>query len=258
MDMNARAASSSFARRIVARAPSLALFLAALAMISLAAAPLGWRIGLLPLRVSFLFLSGGGLLGIASAILATVGLIFVWGSLGWPRVALLSCVVLLGVVFIGVPWGLRHNHAPPINDITTDTEHPPPFIAALAARQAEHAGTDVYGGPTVAQQQKAAYPDIVPLILAMPTPRAFDLALSTAKAMPGWQIIAVDPQAGRIEATQSSFWFGFVDDIVIRVAEDGNGSRIDLRSHSRQGRGDLGVNAARIRSYMATLRGATG
>jgi uncharacterized protein (DUF1499 family) len=258
MGMNTRASTSSSARRIVARAPSLALFLSALALILLAAAPLAWRIGLLPLKVSFSFLTGAGLLGIAAAIFAALGLIFARGSLGWVRVALLSCVVLLGIAFVGMPWYLRHNHAPPINDITTDTIDPPAIITALAARQAEHAGTAVYAGPTLALQQKAAYPDIVPLILAMPTPRAFDLALSTAKAMPGWQIIAVDPQAGRIEATQSSFWFGFVDDIVIRVAEDGNGSRIDMRSHSRQGRGDLGVNAARIRSYMATLRGVTG
>jgi uncharacterized protein (DUF1499 family) len=258
MDMNVRGSTSSTARRAISRAPSLALFLAALALIFLAAAPLGWRIGLLPLKVSFLFLAGAGLLGKAAAILAALGLIFAWGSLGWPRVALLSLIVLLGVAFAGVPWHLRHNHVPPINDITTDTEHPPAIIAALAARQAEHAGTDVYGGPTLAHQQEAAYPDIVPRILAMPTTKAFDLALSTAKAMPGWHIIAVDPPGGRIEATQSSFWFGFVDDIVIRVAEYGNGSRIDMRSHSRQGRGDLGVNAARIRSYMATLGGVTG
>jgi uncharacterized protein (DUF1499 family) len=227
-------------------------------MIFLAAAPLGWRIGLLPLKVSFLFLSGGGLLGIAAAILATVGLVFIWGFLGWPRVALLFCVVLPGVAFIAVPWRLRQNHAPPINDITTDTVNPPAIIAALAARQAEHAGTDIYAGPALGEEQRAAYPDIVPLILAMPTTKAFDLALSTAKAMPGWHIIASDPQAGRIEATQSSFWFGFVDDVVIRVTEDGTGSRIDVRSHSRHGGGDLGVNAARIRAYMAALKAVTG
>jgi uncharacterized protein (DUF1499 family) len=60
--------------------------------------------------------------------------------------------------------------------------------------------------------------------------------------------------AGRIEATQASFWFGFVDDIVIRVEPVGSRSRVDMRSHARQGRGDLGVNAARIRRYMAELK----
>ena len=63
------------------------------------------------------------------------------------------------------------------------------------------------------EQQKAAYPDIVPMILTMLAAKAFGLAVTTAKAMPDWHIIAVDPQAGRIEATQASFWFGFVDDM---------------------------------------------
>jgi uncharacterized protein (DUF1499 family) len=256
--MNVRALTSNTTRRVISRIPSLALFLDALALIFLAAAPLGWRISVLPLKISFLFLTGAALLGIAAAIVAVLGLILAWGSLGWARLALLSCIVLLGVAFVGVPWRLRHNHTPAINDITTDTVNPPAIITALAARQAEHAGTDVYAGPALAEQQKSAYPNIAPLILAMPPPQAFDLALSTAKAMPGWHIIAVDPHARRIEATQSSFWFGFVDDIVIRVTEDGDGSRIDMRSHSRQGRGDLGVNAARIRSYMAALNGAIG
>jgi uncharacterized protein (DUF1499 family) len=256
--MSAHASGPSSIRRVISWAPSLAISLAALALAFLVAAPLGWRLGLLPLKVSFMFLAGAGLLGIAAAILAALGLIIARASLGRLRIAVLSCVALLGVALVGVSWRLRHNHAPPINDITTDIEHPPAIIAAEAARHAEHAVSDVYGGPVVARQQKAAYPDIVPLILAVPTTRAFDLALAAAKAMPGWQIIAMDAQAGRIEATQSSFWFGFVDDIAIRVAADGSGSRIDIRSHSRQGRGDLGVNAARIRSYMAALRGAAG
>jgi len=74
--------------------------------------------------------------------------------------------------------------------------------------------------------------------------------------MPGWSVIASDSHSGTIEATQASFWYGFVDDIVIRVRVDGNGSRIDIRSHSRHGRGDLGVNAARIRKYLAALKAA--
>jgi uncharacterized protein (DUF1499 family) len=76
--------------------------------------------------------------------------------------------------------------------------------------------------------------------------------------MPRWNITATDPAAGRIEASEASFWFGFVDDIAIRVAAEGAGSRIDIRSLSRQGKGDLGVNAARVRAYIAALRRAAG
>ena len=102
-----------------------------------------------------------------------------------------------------------------------------------------------------AQQQ----PEFRPVLLALPQEPAFALALETAKAMPGWRITASDPATGRIEARQASFWFGFVDDIVIRVAGAGAGSRVDMRSLSRQGIGDLGVNARRVRAYMAALSG---
>jgi uncharacterized protein (DUF1499 family) len=76
--------------------------------------------------------------------------------------------------------------------------------------------------------------------------------------MPRWNVTASDPASGRIEASQASFWFGFVDDIVIRVTAAGEGSRIDIRSVSRQGKGDLGVNADRVRAYLAALKAAAG
>ena len=76
--------------------------------------------------------------------------------------------------------------------------------------------------------------------------------------MPSWHVTASDPASGRIEASQASFWFGFVDDIVIRVTPAGDGSRIDIRSVSRQGKGDLGVNADRVRAYLAALKAAAG
>jgi uncharacterized protein (DUF1499 family) len=88
----------------------------------------------------------------------------------------------------------------------------------------------------------------------MPVASAFEQALRVAKAMPGWTIVAVDAHAGRIEASQQSRWFRFTDDIVIRIAGIEAGSRIDMRSTSRQGRSDYGVNAERIRAYMAALR----
>jgi uncharacterized protein (DUF1499 family) len=256
--MSVRALTGGTARRVASRVSSTAIALAALALVCVAAAPFTWRTGLLPLKFSFLLLSGGGLLAIAAGVLALLALIFTRGSIGWSRAAALFCVVLLGAAAVGLPIRLRHDHAPPINDITTDTEDPPAIFTALPAREAEHAGTAVYGGPALAKQQKVAYPDITPLILAMPPAKAFNLALNTATGMSGWQIIATDPMAGRIEATQASFWFGFVDDIVIRVEPVGAGSRVDMRSHARQGRGDLGVNAARVRKYMAALKTAAG
>jgi uncharacterized protein (DUF1499 family) len=70
----------------------------------------------------------------------------------------------------------------------------------------------------------------------------------------GWELVASDPIAGRIEATDTTFWFGFTDDIVIRVSPRGGGSRVDIRSVSRVGISDVGTNAARIRKYLAALK----
>ena len=88
----------------------------------------------------------------------------------------------------------------------------------------------------------------------MPVAKAFNEALHVAKLMPGWTIIAADADTGHIEAIQQSRWFRFTDDIVIRVSDDVAGSRIDMRSTSRQGHSDYGVNAARIRVYLGALR----
>jgi uncharacterized protein (DUF1499 family) len=240
------------------RISSIAILLAALSLLALAAAPLGWRTGLLLLRIDFELLALAAIAAVLGGVTAAIALAVWRRRLGGVRILLLAGAFLLGAGFVLLPLRIAMHHAPPIHDITTDTADPPVIIAALPARQAEHAATAAYGGPATAAQQRAAYPDIVPVILPLSPAKAFDLALATARDMPRWNITATDPAAGRIEASEASFWFGFVDDIVIRVAVDGAGSRIDIRSLSRQGKGDLGVNAARVRAYIAALRRAAG
>jgi uncharacterized protein (DUF1499 family) len=154
-----------------------------------------------------------------------------------------------------VPWMFlqRARHVPPIHDITTDTQDPPPFVAVLPLRQQSHAlNSATYGGDSVAAKQRAAYPDIRPLHLAAPPATAYERALGAARGM-GWDIVAADSAAGRIEATATTRWFGFKDDVVVRVRPDSSGSRVDVRSESRVGGSDIGTNAARIRAYLARL-----
>jgi uncharacterized protein (DUF1499 family) len=146
---------------------------------------------------------------------------------------------------------------PPIHDITTDPDNPPAFVAVAPLREAGGPDRVAYEGAKVAEQQRRAYPDIVPLTLALQPGAAFSRALETAQRM-GWTIVATDGADGRIEASDRSRWFGFTDDIVIRITPSGSGSRIDLRSSARLGRSDFGVNAARIKTYLAALRTATG
>jgi len=235
----------------------LALGLAAVALLLLAVSPLGWRGGWWHFRFAFSWLMpASGYMALAAAIVALLVLAAGWARLGWRGVTIAGIGLAAGAVLAYVPWQYNHrlNTLPRIHDVTTDTENPPAYVAALPARAAENAAPATYAGQEIAEQQKAAYPDLAPLKAGLPPERAFRRALDTAKAMPGWTVVAADPAAGRIEARQTSRWFRFTDDIVIRVAAETHGSRIDMRSESRQGRSDFGVNADRIRAYMATLR----
>ena len=103
------------------------------------------------------------------------------------------------------------------------------------------------------RQQRAAYPDLQPLTLAERPDAAFQRALNAAREL-GWEIVAAVPNEGRIEATDTTMWFGFKDDIVVRITPINGSSRIDVRSVSRLGQGDLGKNAGRIRAYLRRLQ----
>ena len=93
----------------------------------------------------------------------------------------------------------------------------------------------------------------MPLDLAAPPERVFPAVEAAARSL-GWEIVAVVPAEGRLEATATTSWFGFKDDVVVRVRAHGAGTRVDVRSLSRIGVGDLGTNAARVRAFLARLR----
>jgi uncharacterized protein (DUF1499 family) len=162
----------------------------------------------------------------------------------------------LGLVVAGFPWQLKQTaqRVPPIHDITTDTDNPPAFVAVLPLRKDAPNPGD-YGGPEIAAQQRAAYPDLRSLILNVTPEEAFNQALAAARDL-GWEIVDTSPAQGRIEATDTTFWFGFKDDIVVRVQPADQGSRIDVRSVSRVGKSDIGTNAKRIRAYIERISSA--
>ena len=141
--------------------------------------------------------------------------------------------------------------SPAVDDITTDTENPPLFVAVLPLRAGAPNPAE-YGGPELAKQQKDGYPDLRPGSVSSSPEAAFPRALQAAKDM-GWEIVASDPKALRIEATDTTFWFGFKDDVVVRLTPSPTGSRIDVRSVSRMGKSDVGTNARRIKAYLARV-----
>jgi uncharacterized protein (DUF1499 family) len=138
-------------------------------------------------------------------------------------------------------------HLPRMHDITTDTANPPQYVSVLPLRQGARNPTEY--DPKAAAQQREGYPDIAPVILESAPAQTFAHAERVARSM-GWEMVAVVPTELRIEATATSFLFGFKDDIVIRITPSGSGSRIDMRSLSRVGGSDFGVNASRVRTFV--------
>lgn len=243
--------------RIWRTLPYLSLLLAVAAVVLLGLGPLGWRVGWWHFRLAFqFFMPAAAYCGIVAVCLALIG--FIFGTRrpnaarhGW--VCMLAFVVGAAIAYIPWHYDQLRRSVPPIHDITTDWQNPPQFRAIVPLREAQHANPVAYEGAKVSDLQRHAYPDIRPVETTMPTADAFVRALKTAERM-GWTIVASDPEARVIEASERSRWFGFVDDIVIRITPTDSGSRIDIRSVSRVGRSDFGVNAARVRHYLAALR----
>jgi len=232
----------------------VALVVALVAALMVAVAGPAYRMQAVELRDAFTLIRWGAWTGLGAGLVALAG-----GWLARPgtqRRGFLQAVagVLIGAVTFGVPFAMSQSGraAPPIHDITTDTDHPPAFVALIPLRSSAPNGVD-YGGESVAKLQRAAFSGIAPIVLAEPPAKAFERALGAARDL-GWEIVAAVPQEGRIEATDTTAWFGFKDDIVVRVMPDATGSRIDVRSVSRLGRGDLGKNAKRVRAFLQRVR----
>jgi uncharacterized protein (DUF1499 family) len=239
--------------------PWLVLLGAALVVVSallLLAAPLGYVTGALPLRTALLTVFvWGAYAAAASAVVSLAGLVLTLRRPQGARRGLVLAVVslLLGTAFIAFPARFRMGAPkPPIHDISTDTQDPPQFVAVLPLR-VNASNTTVSAGEKIASQQRAAYPDLQPYEMNVPPARAFERALAAVRTM-GWDLVAAEASNGRIEATDTTRWFRFKDDVIVRIRPSGTGSRVDVRSLSRVGGGDVGTNAARIRAYLDVLK----
>ena len=230
----------------------LGLVLALVALILLFLTGPGTRFGWWHFRTSFTLMQRAGYLGIAAVVVSLIGLIL---SRGRGRL-LAGAGLVLGALAFFLPWNWRQEarQYPGIHDITTDVQNPPVFVAVAPLRR-DAPNPVEYAGDSVAAVQREAYPDLRPLMMAMPVDSAFSLALRTARDM-GWEIVDQNRRDGRIEATATTPWMGFKDDVVVRVTSASGISRVDVRSKSRVGRGDAGANANRIRYYLGRLRAA--
>ena len=207
-----------------------------------------WNFGMAFTLLRWAAISGG--------VLAACALVALFWSLRQRNTVLTTLsilAVLIGLLTIGLPMQLvqRGREVPAIHDISTDTGNPPVFVALAALRATVPNGVD-YGGPSIAAAQHDGYPDITSLTLAAPPEDALAQCLSAARAL-GWEVVATSQKDLRIEATDTTPFFAFKDDIIIRITPSGPASRVDLRSVSRVGHSDLGTNARRIREFYRLL-----
>jgi hypothetical protein len=237
-----------------------------LAVVNFLVAALGTHAGLWSYKIGLPLLLPALLLGLIALIAGIVWAVMALvrnsrAGARWGVIGLVGAALVLAIPLNYLRLGLT---APPIHDISTDIEYAPSFKALLPLRQGAANGPE-YDGPklvtlpggkvtTVTALQKKYYGDVIPFAQFIKPAKLFWRALNIANQM-GWHVVAFDVKEGRIEATDTTFWFGFTDDIVIRVRPAGKlGARLDIRSKSRVGVSDVGSNAARLRTFLKTLK----
>lgn len=250
IDTRGSGALTRFITRVGSAAALLAgiVFVAAVAFAILAAPR-----GIIGYRTAFDTLRLLGYVGAAGAALSLI--LLVTSAQRGQRIASAAAALLFAVP-LGTMIANEASPPPgePINDITTDLADPPAFSAVIEYREPGSNPIE-YGGTQVAARQREAHPEVVPIHTLRDKRAAFQLAFETAETL-GWEIVAGDPYTGIIEAIDTTPFFRFKDDVVIRVREEPSGSRVDLRSRSRVGRSDLGKNAARIMRFSETFMSA--
>lgn len=198
----------------------------------------------------FLWLKYGVYAAIAALALLLTQVVFVRKSVSWTSA---GATVLLSVMALALPLSMLNQArtVPPIHDISTDVANPPQFVA-IAPLRADAPNPVAYAGADAAKQQQRAYPHLHTLYYEQSKTDLLEAAQQAAKDL-GWQIVNVDEERGRIEATDATVWFGFKDDVVIRIKDTQNLRVVDIRSKSRVGGSDLGKNAERIERFIERL-----
>ena len=209
-----------------------------------------YRYGVVDLGTAFMGFKFGVFAGIAALILLVLQIIFKRKTvtLGSTIMAL-----LLSTIAIAIPLSMlnKGKSVPPIHDISTDLVNPPEFVV-IAPLRADAPNPVEYAGVEAATQQRAAYPELQ--TLNYPQSKS-ELVEATKQAIDnsGWQLVNIDANQGIVEATDRTMWFGFKDDVIVRITDNGSKRLVDIRSKSRVGGSDLGKNAERIHGFIEEL-----
>lgn len=211
-----------------------------------------YKYGVVDLGTAFTGFKFGVFAGIATLILLVLQILFKRKTvtLGSTIMAL-----LLSTIAIAIPLSMlnKGKSVPPIHDISTDLVNPPEFVA-IAPLRADAPNPVEYAGVEAATQQRAAYPELQ--TLNYPQSKS-ELVEATKQVIDhlGWQLVNIDADQGIVEATDRTMWFGFKDDVIVRITDNGSKRLVDIRSKSRVGGSDLGKNAERIHKFIEELEG---
>ncbi len=227
---------------------------AVIGLVCLPLGALGAKLGVWGFQGGFMLLAVGTVLAAAVFFLGIIAFVVsVSKKLPSERSAVLVGVAISVVILalMGSQF-MTAQSVPPIHNISTDTQDPPAFDKIVALRGA---GTNPleYKADELAERQREAYPQVQSLISEVPPGEMLNRAVTVLKGM-GLEIVDTNAAAGRVEATDTTFWFGFKDDVVVRVRPEGSGSIVDVRSVSRVGQSDLGKNAERISEILSGIQ----
>lgn len=237
----------------------LLVSMAVLAIAVLFIGPLAYKSGILPLQPALLSLIISLGIGAITLLLSIVMLVVTLKrQLERDRNVLVAALIICCIPVLLVGGQLRTaTSVPKIHDISTDTVNPPSFQKIIALRQgAMNSLVYEYEGSAkkLAGIQAAAYPKVKTIESDLTVAEAVEKSTEILSEM-GLEIVNVDSSSGLVEATDTTFWFGFKDDMAIRIVAVSDGSIIDLRSVSRVGVSDVGVNAARILTFTKLFKG---
>jgi fatty-acyl-CoA synthase len=249
---------------------TLTLILAFLPAVVILLGAIGTKLGWWSWKTGFVAVMVKGPMGLGWApalaalaiVAALVGLIIsLWAGL-WRR-ALTALVV--GILTMGafIYIGGQAKKAPPIHDVATDWSQPMMFSEAVMKDRGPEANPVMpdpvasagpMAGQKIADVNAKTCPGAKPVMLAKAPADAYATARA-ALVKDGLKIVTDDAANGRLEAVATSFWYGFKDDVLVRVKPEGAGSRIDMRSVSRVGVSDLGQNCKRVTRLAAAMNG---
>ncbi|MFT4937122.1 MAG: hypothetical protein ACI88A_000136 [Paraglaciecola sp.] len=214
-----------------------------------------YKFNILDLGSAFGALRFGVYVGMAALVLLLIEIIFMRKNISWSAAGVSA---LLAIVAVGLPMNMMNKakSVPPIHDISTDLIDPPKFVALVALRAGASNPVE-YAGEDTARQQREAYPELSTQKYVQTSQQIFDAAEATVNKL-GWELVNADKTLGIIEATDTTAWFGFKDDVVIRIRSMAAETSLDVRSKSRVGKSDLGKNAERINVFIKKINAQLG